>query len=130
MNKTNVIAIVGDSGSGKTYASMYLQMKFKWKAIVSYTTRPMREEEIQKSNPCYQKGVYGFKSLGYEKAIEIVNQLAEEYNNESVNSDLISREKLIKEIEKEMQTKDIYLTAIKNVIINLIKTQPSVKGSD
>ena len=47
MNKTNVIAIVGDSGSGKTYASMYLQMKFKWKAIVSYTTRPMREEEIQ-----------------------------------------------------------------------------------
>lgn len=47
MSKTNVIAIVGDSGSGKTYASMYLQMKFKWKAIVSYTTRPMREGEIQ-----------------------------------------------------------------------------------
>lgn len=47
MSKINVIAIVGDSGSGKTYASMYLQMKFKWKAIVSYTTRPMREDEIQ-----------------------------------------------------------------------------------
>lgn len=46
MKKTNVIAIVGDSGSGKTFASMYLQETFGWKAIVSYTTRPMREGEV------------------------------------------------------------------------------------
>lgn len=45
-------------------------------------------------------------------------------------SDLISRSALIEEIEKKMKTKDIFYTAIKNVIINLIKTQPSVKGSD
>lgn len=45
MTNKNVIAIVGDSGSGKTFASMYLQDKFGWKAIVSYTTRPMRNEE-------------------------------------------------------------------------------------
>lgn len=44
-NKKNVIAIVGDSGSGKTFASMYLQKMFGWEAIVSYTTRPMRKGE-------------------------------------------------------------------------------------
>lgn len=32
---------------------------------------------------------------GYERAIEIVNQLAEEYNNESVKGDLISRSLLL-----------------------------------
>ncbi len=39
-----------------------------------------REEEIQKTNPCYQIGVYGFKATGYEDAIEIVNQVEQEYN--------------------------------------------------
>ena len=39
-----------------------------------------REEEIQKANPCYQIGVYGFKANGYEDAIEIVNQVEQEYN--------------------------------------------------
>ena len=41
-----------------------------------------REEEIQKANPCYQIGVYGFKATGYEDAIEIVNQVEQEYNND------------------------------------------------
>lgn len=47
MSKIKVVAIVGDSGSGKTHAAMYLEEKFGWKAIVSYTTRPMREGEMQ-----------------------------------------------------------------------------------
>ena len=41
-----IIALVGDSGSGKTFASQYLQEKFGWNAIVSYTTRPMRKGEV------------------------------------------------------------------------------------
>lgn len=41
-----IIAIVGDSGSGKTFASQYLQETFGWDAVVSYTTRPMRKGEI------------------------------------------------------------------------------------
>lgn len=41
-----------------------------------------REEEIQKANPCYQIGVYAFKANGYENAIEIVNQVEQEYNND------------------------------------------------
>lgn len=40
--KKNIIAIVGDSGSGKTTASWYLQEKFGWNTIVSFTTRPKR----------------------------------------------------------------------------------------
>lgn len=40
-----IVALVGSSGSGKTHASMYLQEKFGWDAVVSYTTRPMREGE-------------------------------------------------------------------------------------
>ena len=40
-----------------------------------------REEEIQKANPCYQIGVYGFKATGYEDAIEIVNQVEKDFNN-------------------------------------------------
>lgn len=43
--KPTIICLVGDSGSGKTLASLYLQQVFDWKAIVSYTTRPMREGE-------------------------------------------------------------------------------------
>jgi guanylate kinase len=45
--RPTIIAIVGDSGAGKTFASMFLQDTFEWKAIVSYTTRPMRKGEIQ-----------------------------------------------------------------------------------
>lgn len=41
-----IIAIIEESGSGKTFASQYLQQKFGWEAIVSYTTRPMRQGEI------------------------------------------------------------------------------------
>lgn len=41
-----VFALVGESGCGKTTASLYLQERFGWKAIVSYTTRPMREGEV------------------------------------------------------------------------------------
>lgn len=37
---------------------------------------------------------------GYERAIEIVNQLAEEYKNESVKGDLISRSATIKALEE------------------------------
>ena len=44
--KKNIIAIVGDSGCGKTTASLFLQEKFGWNAIVSYTTRPKRKGEI------------------------------------------------------------------------------------
>jgi len=44
--KPLIICIVGASGSGKTTASMILQQQFGWNAIVSYTTRPMREGEI------------------------------------------------------------------------------------
>ena len=47
-----------------------------------------REEEIQKSNPCYQIGVYGFKATGYEDAIEIVNQVEQEFTPKT-NADRI-----------------------------------------
>ncbi len=43
--KPVIICIVGASGSGKTTASMILQKQFGWNAIVSYTTRPMRQGE-------------------------------------------------------------------------------------
>ena len=43
--KPIIICIVGASGSGKTTASLMLQKQFGWEAIVSYTTRPMREGE-------------------------------------------------------------------------------------
>lgn len=43
--KPLIICIVGASGSGKTTASMMLQQQFGWNAIVSYTTRPMRQGE-------------------------------------------------------------------------------------
>lgn len=44
--RKNIIAIVGDSGCGKTTASLYLQEKFGWNAIVSFTTRHKRRGEI------------------------------------------------------------------------------------
>ncbi len=44
-SKPIILAIVGASGSGKTSLSLFLQNKFNIPAIVSYTTRPMREGE-------------------------------------------------------------------------------------
>ncbi len=43
--KPVIICIVGASGSGKTLASLTIQEQFGWKAITSYTTRPMRKGE-------------------------------------------------------------------------------------
>ncbi len=44
--KPIIIAIVGKSGSGKTYMTEFLQSKLNVSAIVSYTTSPMRSGEI------------------------------------------------------------------------------------
>lgn len=46
MTKPIIIALVGNSGSGKTSLSLHLQKRFGIPAIVSYTTRPMRENEV------------------------------------------------------------------------------------
>ena len=46
MSRATIIAIVGKSGAGKTYASTYLQMKYGWQPIVSFTTRERREDEM------------------------------------------------------------------------------------
>ena len=43
--KPTIIAIVGVSGSGKTYLSKYLRSQFDIPVIVSTTTRPRRPEE-------------------------------------------------------------------------------------
>lgn len=45
MKRPIIIALVGNSGSGKTSLSLYLQERFGIPALVSYTTRPMREGE-------------------------------------------------------------------------------------
>lgn len=42
-----IIAIAGASGSGKTTLSKYLQRKYGIPAIVSTTTRPKREGEVE-----------------------------------------------------------------------------------
>lgn len=41
------------------------------------------------------------RMFGFKKAIDVVNQLAEEYNNESVKGDLISRSAVIELIESK-----------------------------
>ena len=43
--KPTIVCLVGDSGSGKTLASMHLQEVLNWNAIVSYTTRKKRDGE-------------------------------------------------------------------------------------
>lgn len=43
--KPTIIAIVGDSGTGKTHLSNYLKMRLGIPVIVSRTTRPRREDE-------------------------------------------------------------------------------------
>lgn len=40
-----IIAIVGDSGSGKTLISLLMAEQLKWSLVVSYTTRPKRYDE-------------------------------------------------------------------------------------
>lgn len=44
--KPTIVCLVGDSGSGKTFASLHLQKVLNWNAIVSYTTRKKREGEV------------------------------------------------------------------------------------
>lgn len=44
--KPTIIAIVGASGSGKTHLSKLLQNELNIYSIVSFTTRPKRESEI------------------------------------------------------------------------------------
>lgn len=47
MNKNQtIIAIVGASGSGKTTLSMLLNRMYNIPALCSYTTRPMRDGEV------------------------------------------------------------------------------------
>ncbi len=43
--KPTIVCLVGDSGSGKTFASMHLQEVLGWNTIVSYTTRKKRDGE-------------------------------------------------------------------------------------
>lgn len=45
--KPTIIAIVGASGSGKTYFSRLLQNELNVFAIVSHTTRPKQEDETE-----------------------------------------------------------------------------------
>lgn len=40
--KPTIVCLVGDSGSGKTFASLHLQEVLNWNSIVSYTTRKKR----------------------------------------------------------------------------------------
>lgn len=40
-----VVALVGDSGSGKTLTSLLMAELLKWNLVVSYTTRPKRYDE-------------------------------------------------------------------------------------
>lgn len=44
--KPTIIAIVGNSGTGKTHLSRYMGMRLGIPVIVSHTTRPRREGEI------------------------------------------------------------------------------------
>lgn len=46
MKKTKIIAVVGPSGSGKTTAVEFASKALGIPVLVSYTTRPMREGEV------------------------------------------------------------------------------------
>lgn len=43
--KPIILAVVGMSGSGKTTLAEYLRRNYRFNTIVSYTTRPIRENE-------------------------------------------------------------------------------------
>lgn len=55
-----IIAIVGASGSGKTYLSKLLQNELNVYLIVSHTTRPMREGEIEGLDHYYIENAHRF----------------------------------------------------------------------
>ena len=59
--KPIIIAIVGASGSGKTYLSKFLRNELNIPVIVSSTTRPMREGEIEGEDYFFIKNTEGYK---------------------------------------------------------------------
>lgn len=74
MEKTIIIAIVGASGSGKTTLGRYISEKCGYKWISSYTTRPMREGEVngvdhtfvsESTMPCKEKMIAYTNFGGY-----------------------------------------------------------------
>ncbi len=56
-----IIAIVGPSGSGKTTMQQHLQQKYGIPAIVSTTTRPRREGEVEGVDYFFVKNTRPFK---------------------------------------------------------------------
>lgn len=68
-----IIAIVGASGSGKTYLSKLLQNELNVFLIVSYTTRPAREGEIEGIDHYYIDNTHRFcrsQMLSYTRFAE------------------------------------------------------------
>jgi guanylate kinase len=71
--KPTIIAIVGASGSGKTYLSKLLQNELNVFLLVSYTTRPPREGEIEGLDHYYIENTYRFshsQMLSYTRFAE------------------------------------------------------------
>ena len=71
--KPTIIAIVGASGSGKTYLSKLLQNELNVFLIVSYTTRPAREGEIEGIDHYYIDNTHRFsrsQMLSYTRFAE------------------------------------------------------------
>lgn len=71
--KPTIIAIVGASGSGKTYLSKLLQNELNVFLIVSYTTRPPREGEIEGLDHYYIANAHRFshsQMLSYTRFAE------------------------------------------------------------
>lgn len=46
MKKKKILCLIGKSGSGKTTIANYLQENYKYNRIITCTTRPMREGEV------------------------------------------------------------------------------------
>lgn len=68
-----IIAIVGSSGSGKTHLSKLLQNELNVFLIVSYTTRPPREGEIEGIDHYYIENTHRFcrsQMLSYTRFAE------------------------------------------------------------
>ncbi len=61
LSKPTIIAVVGASGSGKTYLSKLLQDEFGVFLIVSHTTRPMRDGEIEGVDHYYIQGRHHYR---------------------------------------------------------------------
>jgi len=62
--KPIIIAIVGASGSGKTYLSKFLRDELNIPIIVSHTTRPMREGEIEGEDYFFINSTEGYNQDG------------------------------------------------------------------